>query len=127
MCEYCDNIQRKELVNYTDNIEKAWIEIIDNEFILCLSSGIYVLRHKINFCPFCGKELILSTEPTTPEECKNIFQYLRLLDTFTERSGVEYDKWRYASDYACKNTQLDYRTIINHVETKFKKHERNKL
>ena len=38
MCEYCDNIQRKELVNYTDNIEKAWIEIIDNdkEFVVRL-------------------------------------------------------------------------------------------
>lgn len=127
MCDYCDNIKEKELTNYTNNVENVWIEFINNEFILCLNSGVFVLRQQINFCPFCGQELIKKSEPTTPEECKNIFQYLRLLDTFTERKGPEYDKWRYASDYACKNTQLDYRTIINHVETKFKKHERNKL
>lgn len=129
MCKYCDNIIKAEIINYTDNMEKVWIEYsskhINNDFMLCLGSGVYILKHPIKYCPFCGKELILSTEPTTPDECTNIFQYLRLLDTFTERKGPEYEKWRYASDFAFKNINVDYKTIINHVEKKFKKNERS--
>ena len=124
MCNYCDNIQTELFSDYTKlNDEYAWIGIFDKKHFLFIKNGLYVTKHQINCCPFCGNELILSTEPTTPDECTNIFQYLRLLDTFTKRKGPEYEKWRYASDFAFKNPDIDYKTIINHVEKKFKKNE----
>lgn len=124
MCNYCDNIQTELFSDYTKlNDEYAWIGISNKKHFLFIKNGLYVTKHQINYCPFCGKELILNTEPTTPDECTNIFQYLRLLDTFTKRKGPEYEKWRYASDFAFKNPDIDYKTIINHVEKKFKKNE----
>lgn len=122
MCKYCDTIQTELFSDYTnldDNF--AWIGIFDKKHFLFIKNELYVTKHQINYCPFCGKELILNTEPTTPDECTTIFQYLRLLDTFTERKGIEYEKWRYASDFAFKNPNVDYKTIINHVEKKFNK------
>ena len=124
MCERCDNIKEKELTNYTNNVEKVWIEFINNEFILCLNSGVFVLRQQINFCPFCGKELVFKPEPTTLDDITNIFDYLRLLDTFTERNGPEYEKWRYASDYVMKHhDDKNCQEMIKHIEKKFKKNE----
>ena len=128
MCEYCDTIQTELFSEYTNlNDNFAWIGIFDKKHFLFIKNELYVTKHQINYCPFCGKELILNTEPTTPHECTTIFQYLRLLDTFTERKGPEYEKWRYASDFAFKNPNVDYKTIINHVEKKFKKNERNEF
>lgn len=128
MCKYCDNIQTELFSDYTKlNDEYAWIGISNKKHFLFIKNDLYVTKHQINYCPFCGKELILNTEPTTPDECTNIFQYLRLLDTFTQRKGPEYEKWRYASDFAFKNPDVDYKTIINHVEKKFKKNEGNEF
>lgn len=92
MCERCDNIQTELFSDYTNlNDNSAWIGIFDKKHFLFIKNGLYVTKHQINYCPFCGNELILNTEPTTPDECTNIFQYLRLLDTFTERKGPEYE------------------------------------
>lgn len=125
MCEYCDNIQTRELTNYTNHLEKVWIEI-DNGFLLCLSSGIYVLKQPILYCPFCGKFLKVERKPQSPEECTNIFEYLSLLDTFTDRSGIEYEKCRYAADYVSKHADdMNYQEMIAHIENKFAKKEKN--
>ena len=125
MCERCDNIKKFTIQDYTtfDN-SNAWIVIEENIFLFYIRHGNYVLKHPIKFCPFCGKELILNTEPTTPDECTTIFQYLRLLDTFTERKGPEYEKWRYASDYVMKHyNDKSCQEMIKHIEKKFKKNE----
>jgi hypothetical protein len=88
---------------------------------------VYVLKHPISFCPFCGKKLIIESKPTALEDITSIFDYLRLLSTFTERSGPEYEKWRYASDYAMKHyDDMSCQEMIKHIEKKFKeKNERS--
>lgn len=129
MCERCDNIQTELFSDYTNlNDDFAWIGIFDKKHFLFIKNELYVTKHQINYCPFCGNELILNTEPTTPDECTTIFQYLRLLDTFTERNGPEYEKWRYASDYAMKHhDNKSCQEMIKHIEKKFKKNEGDKF
>lgn len=121
MCKLCDKIQAEASLNYTNHMENIWIEILKDEFLLCFSNGVYVLTHPISFCPFCGKKLVIKSEPISLDNITSIFDYLRLLSTFTERSGPEYEKWRYASDYAMKHcNDMSCQEMIKHIEKKFK-------
>ena len=45
------------------------------------------------------------------------------LDTFTDRKGPAYEKWRYASDYVMKNHggKMTDQEMIAHIEKKFNK------
>lgn len=59
-----------------------------------------------------------------PKSYNNIFDYLKELqeNIGDERSGRDYEKWRYASDYVFKyhdNKSTD--EIIEHIENKFRK------
>ena len=94
-------------------------------FIKFYLTKLLAMWYPIKFCPFCGKELVFKPEPTTLDDITNIFDYLRLLDTFTERNGPEYEKWRYASDYVMKHhDDKNCQEMIKHIEKKFKKNER---
>lgn len=129
MCERCDKIKEISIQDYTTfGNSNAWIVIEEKIFLFYIRHGNYILKYPIKFCPFCGKELIFKSEPTTLDDITNIFDYLSLLDTFTERKGPEYEKWRYASDYVMNHhDDKSCQEMIKHIEKKFKKNERNEF
>jgi hypothetical protein len=91
-----------------------------NNYYLVIYGDSEVYSEPVYFCPFCGKSLKVEVKPTTPEECATVFDYLRWLDTFTDRKGPAYEKWRYASDYVMNNHgKMTDQEMIAHIEKKF--------
>lgn len=123
MCKYCDLDKNGIAEPLVSGLGVCCELVIDNNnYYLVIYGDSEEYSDPIHFCPFCGRELKIEAKPTTPEECATVFDYLRLLDTFTDRRGPTYEKWRYASDYVMKNYEkMTCKEIIAHVEKKFNK------
>lgn len=121
MCKYCELDKDGIAEPLVSGLGVCCELVIDkSHYYLAVYGDSEEFSEPIHFCPFCGRELKIETKPTTPEECTTVFDYLRLLDTFTDRKGSAYEKWRYASDYVMKNYEkMTHKEIIAHVEKKF--------
>lgn len=123
MCKYCD-LDKDGIAEPLVNGLGVCCELVieKNHYYLVIYGDSEVYSEPVHYCPFCGKSLKVEVTPKTPEECTNIVEYLRLLDTFTDRSGPEYEKWRYAVDYVSKHVDnMNYQEMIAHIEKKFSK------
>ena len=94
MCERCDNIQTELFSDYTNlNDNFAWIGIFDKKHFLFIKNGLYVTKHQINYCPFCGKELILRDDdkPETVKKRLDVYhaQTQPLIDYYTSKNVLK--------------------------------------
>ena len=97
MCKYCDLDKDGIAEPLVSGLGVCCELVIEkNNYYLVIYGDSEVYSEPVHYCPFCGKSLKVEVKPTTPEECATVFDYLRLLDTFTERKGPAYEKWRYA-------------------------------
>ena len=123
MCKYCD-LDKDGMVEPLVSGLGVCCELVieNNHYYLAIYGDSEVYSEPVYYCPFCGKSLKVEVKPTTPEECTNIFEYLKMLDTFTDRSSIEYEKWRYAADFVAKRADdMNYQEMIAHIEKKFSK------
>jgi len=123
MCKYCDLDKDGIAEPLVSGLGVCCELVIEkNHYYLVIYGDSEVYSEPVHYCPFCGKSLKVEVTAKTPEECTNIVEYLRLLDTFTDRSGPEYEKWRYGVDYVSKHVDnMNYQEMIAHIEKKFSK------
>lgn len=126
MCKYCDLDKNGIAEPLASGLGVCCELVIEkNHYYLVIHGDSEVYSEPIHYCPFCGESLKVEVKPATPEEYTNIFEYIRALDTFTDRNGLGYEKWRYASDYAIKNDgKMTDQEMIAHIEKKFSKKKR---
>lgn len=123
MCKYCELDKDGIAEPLVSGLGVCCELVIEkNNYYLVIYGDSEVYSEPVYFCPFCGKSLKVEVKPTTPEECATVFDYLSLLDTFTDRKGPAYEKWRYASDYVMNNHgKMTDQEMIARIEKKFSK------
>lgn len=128
MCKYCDLDKDGIAEPLVSGLGVCCELVIEkNNYYLVIYGDSEVYSEPVYFCPFCGKSLKVEVKPTTPEECATVFDYLRLLDTFTDRKGPAYEKWRYASDYVMNNHgKMTDQEMIARIEKKFNNKKNDK-